>query len=88
MTYLRNDTYGLGVPEEHIDKYKFFQVAQYCDACDAVTGKFTGVDALADGSFRHKPRNQFDSIRENQIGLPSEMLLNKEDLLFRCLDRR
>ena len=68
---LTNDTYGLGVPEEHIDKYKFFQVAQYCDACDSVTGQFIGVDALADGSFRHKPRNQFDSIRENQIGLPS-----------------
>ena len=68
---LTNNTYGLGVPEEHIDKYKFFQVAQYCDACDAVTGKFTGVDGLADGSFRHKPRQQFTSIRENQIGLPS-----------------
>ena len=68
---LTNNTYGLGVPEEHIDKYKFFQVAQYCDACDAVTGKFTGVDGLADGSFRHKPRLQFTTIRENQIGLPS-----------------
>ena len=68
---LTNNTYGLGVPEEHIDKYKFFQVAQYCDACDAVTGKFFGVDALADGSFRHKPRGLFTSIRQNQIGLPS-----------------
>lgn len=68
---LTNNTYGLGVPEDHIDKYKFYQVAQYCDACDAVTGKFVGVDALADGSFRHKPRGLFTSIRENQIGLPS-----------------
>ena len=68
---LTNNTYGLGVPEEHIDKYKFYQVAQYCDACDAVTGKFFGVDALSDGSFRHKPRGQFTSIRQNQIGLPS-----------------
>ena len=68
---LTNNTYGLGVPEEHIDKYKFFQVAQYCDACDAVTGKFVGVDALADGSFRHKPRGKFTTIRQNQIGLAS-----------------
>jgi len=68
---LTNNTYGLGVPEEYIDKYKFYQVAQYCDACDAVTGKFIGVDALSDGSFRHKPRNQYNTIRENQIGLPS-----------------
>ena len=68
---LTNDTYGLGVPEEHVDKYKFFQVAQYCDACDSVTGKFQGVDALADGTFRHKPRGLFTSVRQNQIGLPS-----------------
>ena len=68
---LTNNTYGLGVPEEHIDKYKFYQVAQYCDACDAVTGKFVGVDALADGSFRHKPRGKFTTIRQNQIGVPS-----------------
>jgi hypothetical protein len=68
---LTNNTYGLGVPEEYIDKYKFYQVAQYCDACDSVTGKFYGVDALADGSFRHKPRQQYTTVRENQLGLPS-----------------
>ena len=81
---LTNNTYGLGVPEEHIDKYKFFQVAQFCDACDSVTGKFTGVDGLADGSFRHKPRQQFTSIRENQIGYHQALPSNKEDLLLMC----
>ena len=66
---LTNTTYGLGVPEDVIDKFKFFQVAQYCDACNALTGKFEGVSALADGTFRHKPRDQFTTVRENQFGL-------------------
>ena len=67
---LTNKTYGLGIPEENIDKFRFYQVAQYCDACDSVTGNFIGVDGLADGTFRHKPRNLFTTVRENQIGVP------------------
>jgi hypothetical protein len=67
---LTNKTYGLGIPEDNIDKYKFYQVAQYCDACDSVTGRFSGVNAVADGTFRYKPRGLFTTIRENQIGLP------------------
>lgn len=67
---LTNSTYGLGIPEDYIDKYKFFQVAQYCDACDHVTGQFYGVDSLADGSYRNKPRNYKTSIRETLVGLP------------------
>jgi len=66
---LTNKSYGLGIPEENIDKYKFYQVAQYCDACDGNTGAFIGVSAIADGSFRYKPRTQFTKIRENQVGL-------------------
>jgi len=65
---LTNDTYGLGIPEENIDKYKFFQVAQYCDACDSVTGKFVGVLGQADGTFRHKPRLDFTGVRNQLIG--------------------
>ena len=61
---LTNQTYGLGIPEDNIDKYKFFQVAQYCDACDPQTGQFIGIDGLADGSFRHKPRGQFTSVKQ------------------------
>ena len=68
---LTNTSYGLGIPEDNIDKYKFYQVAQYCDACDAVTGTFTGVTGQADGSFRHKPRGQFTSIRETLVGVPT-----------------
>ena len=67
---LTNKTYGLGIPEENIDKYGFYQVGQYCDACDVITGNFVGVDGLADGTFRHKPRNLFTSVRENQVGIP------------------
>jgi hypothetical protein len=67
---LTNKTYGLGIPEENIDKYRFYQIAQYCDACDSETGKFIGVSAVADGSFRYKPRTLYTAIRENQIGLP------------------
>lgn len=66
---LTNTTYGLSLPEENIDKYRFYQIAQYCDACDFTTGKFVGVDALADGTFRHRNRGSFFSVRENQLGL-------------------
>lgn len=66
---LTNKTYGLGIPENNIDKYKFYQVAQYCDACDASTGKFIGVDGLADGTFRNKPRDYRTEVRELLLGL-------------------
>lgn len=66
---LTNKTYGLSIAEENIDKYRFYQVAMYADACDATTGNFIGVTGMADGSFRHKPRGQFTSTRENQVGL-------------------
>ena len=49
---LTNKTYGLSIPEENIDKYRFYQIAQYCDACDVTTGNFVGVDGLSDGTFR------------------------------------
>ena len=68
---LTNTSYGLGIPEDNIDKYKFYQVAQYCDACDAVTGRFTGVSGQADGSFRHKPKDQFTSVRDTLVGIPA-----------------
>lgn len=67
---LTNSTYGLGIEESNIDKYKFYQVAQYCDACDSGDGSFVGVDGIADGSFRYKPHSLYTSVRENQIGLP------------------
>lgn len=67
---LTNSTYGLGIPEENIDKYKFYQVAMYCDACDPITGEFIGVDAISDGSYRYKPRTLYTKIKENQVGLP------------------
>ena len=66
---LTNTTYGLGIPEDVIDKFKFYQVAQYCDACNVETGRFEGIIALSDGTFRHKPRGKFATIRENQFGL-------------------
>lgn len=68
---LTNTSYGLGIPEDNIDKYKFYQVAQYCDACDSVTGSFIGVTGQADGSFRHKPKNQFTSVRDTLVGIPT-----------------
>lgn len=68
---LTNKTYGLGIPEQNIDKYKFYKVGMYCDACDFTTGRFVGVDGLADGSFRSKPLGMFTEVLENQVGLPS-----------------
>jgi hypothetical protein len=67
---LTNSTYGLGIPEDNIDKYKFYQVAQYCDACDAITGEFIGVDGQSDGSFTHKPRGTFTGVRKTLQGIP------------------
>jgi len=67
---LTNKTYGLGIEEDNIDKYKFYQVAQYCDACDEITGNFIGVDGQADGSFRHKPRDQFTTVKQTLVGVP------------------
>jgi hypothetical protein len=66
---LTNKTYGLGINEENIDKYKFYQIAQYCDACDSETGQYQGVESISDGSFRHKPRGTFTAIRETLRGL-------------------
>lgn len=59
---LTNTTYGLGIPEGNIDKYSFYDVAIYCDACDVTNGKFYGVDAQADGTYRYKTRIKKDSI--------------------------
>lgn len=66
---LTNDSYGLGINEENIDKYKFYEAAQYCDACDAITGKFIGVNGRADGGYRYKPRTYFTSARQKLDGL-------------------
>ena len=68
---LTNQTYGLNIPERNIDKFKFYQVAQYCDACNPITGRFIGVDGLADGSYRYKPRGMYTTVRQNQVGLPN-----------------
>lgn len=67
---LTNKVYGLGIPEKNIDKFAFYKLAMYCDACDFSTGNFIGVDGLADGSFRNKPLGLFVSNVENQLGLP------------------
>lgn len=66
---LTNQTYGLGIPEGNIDKYRFYKIAQYCDAVDSKTGQWFGVDGYADGTFRHKPKDLFTSIRETLLGL-------------------
>lgn len=68
---LTNRTYGIGIPENNIEKYKFYKVARYCDAIDPHTGEFIGVDGFADGTYRYKPKNFFTAIRETLIGIPS-----------------
>ena len=68
---LTNTTYGLGIPEDRIDKYRFYKIAQYCDAVDPKTGKWNGVEGFSDGTFRYKPLGLFNSIRERLVGLSS-----------------
>lgn len=69
LDILTNTTYGLGIPIENIDKYKFYQVAMYCDSCDVTTGQFQGVAGISDGSYRYKPRGTFTSVKEVLRGL-------------------
>ena len=66
---LINPNYGLGIPEENIDKFQFYKVAQYCDGVDVTTGKWYGVDGFSDGSYRHKPRTKFATVRETLLGI-------------------
>jgi hypothetical protein len=60
----------LGVPESSIDKYNFYNVAQYVDAVDPYTGNFIGVDGFSDGSFRYKPRNYSTEVSNTLLGIP------------------
>ncbi len=60
----------LGIPESAIDKYNFYNVAQYVDAVDPLTGNFVGVDGFADGSFRYKPNGYNTEIISLLLGLP------------------
>lgn len=69
---LTNTTYGLGIPEDYIDKYSFYDVAIYCDACDVTTGRFYGVDAQADGTYRYKPRTTKTSVADVLVGLDAD----------------
>ena len=67
------------IPEDNIDS-RLFQVAQYCDAVDPQTGQFIGVDGLADGSFRHKPRGQFTAVKQTLVGIPEGTAIKKDVL--------
>jgi hypothetical protein len=60
----------LGIPEENIDKYNFYNVAQYLDAVDSATGNFIGVDGFSDGSFRYKPNGYKTEVTNALIGIP------------------
>ena len=74
---LTSKTYGLGLPEKYIDKYKFYNIAQYCDGIDTVTGKWYGVSGYADGTFRHKPLDMFTEVREVLIGINEGISINE-----------
>jgi hypothetical protein len=60
----------LNIPEENIDKYNFYNVAQYLDAVDSSTGNFIGVDGFSDGSFRYKPNDYKPEVVNSLIGIP------------------
>jgi len=82
---LTNKTYGLSIPESNIDKYRFYQIAQYCDACDYTTGNFIGVEGIADGTFRSKPRNTFTTTRENQLGIDQGTKIKERRFTLDCI---
>ena len=66
---LTNQTYGLSIPEGNIDKYSFYENAVYNDGCDINNGKYYGVEAQADGTYRYKPRTTKTRIEEVLVGL-------------------
>jgi hypothetical protein len=67
----------LGIPSENIDKYNFYNVAQYLDAVDSATGNFIGVDGFSDGSFRYKPNGYLTDIPNSLLGLPEGILIKE-----------
>lgn len=75
---LTNKEYGLGIPEEYIDKFKFYKVAQYCDAVDPLTGRFIGVPGYADGSFRYKPLGYHRTPLEGKTDAQIKEILYRE----------
>ncbi len=79
---LTNRTWGLGIPIGNIDKYNFYKVAQYCDAVDQRTGRFTGVDATADGTYRYKPNTLYSAVREILLGLPNGTPIKERRFIF------
>lgn len=60
----------LGVPENTIDKYNFYNIAQYADAIDPKTGNFIGVSGFSDGSFRYKPNGYATEVSSALLGIP------------------
>jgi len=68
---LTNQSYGMAIPENNIDKFKFYKVAQYCDSVDPSDGSYLGVNGITDGSYRYKPQGLYTSLRQKLIGIPS-----------------
>ena len=79
---LTNTTYGLGIPEDNIDRYSFYDVAIYCDACDVTTGSFIGVDAQSDGTYRYKPRTTKTAYTDVLVGLNSDSAIKERRFIL------
>ena len=50
---IKNTRYGAGLPSGYLDKYAFYEMAQYCDAVNPATGIFAGVND-GDGGKRRR----------------------------------
>lgn len=79
---LTNKTYGLGIPEDRIDKFSFYDSAVYNDACDINTGQFNGVDAAADGTYRYKPKGYKTAIADILYGLDIGTQVKERRFIF------
>lgn len=53
---IKNEKYGAGIKAAYLDKYAFYEMAQYCDAVNPATGVYAGV---ADGDGGKKTRYEF-----------------------------
>ena len=64
--------YGLAIEDTMIDWFSFYSASVYFDDCDIERGTFNAsINPIADGSYRHKPRGKFTSVRETLIGTPN-----------------
>lgn len=80
--FLTNTTFGMGIDPSFIDKFEFYQMAQYCDAVDPSTGNFIGVDDGASGLRRRFTLNTQILRQEEAFTLLGAIISSARGMLY------